>query len=128
LETADRGDACRTWISSPGHPDVVVIDISLSGLDEEAANRFAARSTTTDGERSEGDLKPPSYMVVEGVREDALRVAPRAGTRWRSSVHVIIIGGGTGGMCLARGLRRAGISVAVYERYRTRTDSLHGYL
>jgi 2-polyprenyl-6-methoxyphenol hydroxylase-like FAD-dependent oxidoreductase len=33
-------------------------------------------------------------------------------------MHVIIVGGGTGGMCLAHGLRRAGISVAVYERYR----------
>ena len=42
-------------------------------------------------------------------------------------MKVIIIGGGTGGMCLAHGLRRAGIDVAVYERDRTRTSSLHGY-
>jgi 2-polyprenyl-6-methoxyphenol hydroxylase-like FAD-dependent oxidoreductase len=42
-------------------------------------------------------------------------------------VDVIIIGAGTGGMCLAHGLRRAGLSVAVYERYRTRRDGLHGY-
>ena len=28
-------------------------------------------------------------------------------------MHVIIVGGGTGDMCLAHGLRRAGISVAV---------------
>jgi 2-polyprenyl-6-methoxyphenol hydroxylase-like FAD-dependent oxidoreductase len=42
-------------------------------------------------------------------------------------VEVIIIGAGTGGMCLAHGLRRAGIRVAVYERYRTRSDGLHGY-
>jgi 2-polyprenyl-6-methoxyphenol hydroxylase-like FAD-dependent oxidoreductase len=28
-------------------------------------------------------------------------------------MHVIIIGGGTGGMCLAHGLRNAGVSVAV---------------
>ena len=41
--------------------------------------------------------------------------------------HVLIIGAGTGGLCLAHGLRRAGISVAVYERDRTRTDGLHGY-
>ncbi|GAB3142628.1 FAD-dependent monooxygenase [Micromonospora sonneratiae] len=40
---------------------------------------------------------------------------------------VIIIGAGTGGMCLAHGLRRAGVRVAVYERYRTRRDGLHGY-
>jgi 2-polyprenyl-6-methoxyphenol hydroxylase-like FAD-dependent oxidoreductase len=42
-------------------------------------------------------------------------------------MHVIIIGGGTGGMCLAHGLVRAGLSVAVYERDHTRTDGLHGY-
>ncbi|MFI7608126.1 FAD-dependent oxidoreductase [Micromonospora sp. NPDC049366] len=41
--------------------------------------------------------------------------------------HVLIIGAGTGGLCLAHGLRQAGISVAVYERYRTSTDGLLGY-
>ncbi|MEU7219477.1 FAD-dependent oxidoreductase [Nocardia iowensis] len=30
--------------------------------------------------------------------------------------HVIVVGAGLGGLCLAQGLRRAGISVAVYER------------
>ncbi|WP_028926110.1 FAD-dependent oxidoreductase [Pseudonocardia acaciae] len=30
--------------------------------------------------------------------------------------HVIVIGAGLGGLCLAHGLRRAGIDVAVYER------------
>jgi 2-polyprenyl-6-methoxyphenol hydroxylase-like FAD-dependent oxidoreductase len=42
-------------------------------------------------------------------------------------VKVIIIGAGTGGMCLAHGLRRAGVDVVVYERDRNRTDGLHGY-
>ena len=42
-------------------------------------------------------------------------------------MHVLIIGGGTGGMCLAHGLKRAGIPVSVYERVRTRSDGLHGY-
>jgi 2-polyprenyl-6-methoxyphenol hydroxylase-like FAD-dependent oxidoreductase len=42
-------------------------------------------------------------------------------------VRVIVIGGGTGGMCLAHGLRRAGVDVAVFERHRTRTEGLHGY-
>lgn len=42
-------------------------------------------------------------------------------------MKVIIIGGGTGGMCLAHGLRHAGIEVAVHERDRTRSSGLHGY-
>ncbi|MFI9525933.1 FAD-dependent oxidoreductase [Micromonospora rosaria] len=41
--------------------------------------------------------------------------------------RVLVVGAGTGGMCLAHGLRRAGIDVAVYERHRTRTDGLLGY-
>ncbi|MHA6763574.1 FAD-dependent oxidoreductase [Streptacidiphilus sp. PAMC 29251] len=44
-----------------------------------------------------------------------------------ADLHVVIIGAGTGGLCLAHGLRRAGISVAVYERDPTRADGLHGY-
>ncbi|WP_323119333.1 FAD-dependent oxidoreductase [Burkholderia alba] len=42
-------------------------------------------------------------------------------------LKVAIIGAGTGGLCLAHGLRRAGIAVDVYERDRTRTDGLQGY-
>lgn len=42
-------------------------------------------------------------------------------------LRVVIIGAGTGGMCLAHGLRRAGIDVAVYERDRTRTGGRSGY-
>jgi salicylate hydroxylase len=44
-----------------------------------------------------------------------------------SPFHVIVIGGGLGGLCLAQGLHKAGISVAVYERDRTSTDRLQGY-
>jgi 2-polyprenyl-6-methoxyphenol hydroxylase-like FAD-dependent oxidoreductase len=44
-----------------------------------------------------------------------------------SPFHVIIIGAGTGGLCAAQALKRAGISVAVYERDRTRADGLQGY-
>ena len=41
--------------------------------------------------------------------------------------RVMIIGGGIGGLCLAQGLRNAGIDVTVYERSLTRTDWLQGY-
>jgi salicylate hydroxylase len=41
--------------------------------------------------------------------------------------HVLVIGGGIGGLCLAQGLKRAGISAAVNERDRTPTDRLQGY-
>ncbi len=33
-----------------------------------------------------------------------------------SPLHVLIIGGGLGGLCLAQGLKKSGISVVVYER------------
>jgi len=44
-------------------------------------------------------------------------------------LHVIIIGGGVGGLCLAQGLQKAGISVAVYEKGPKRVDPhwLQGY-
>ena len=44
-----------------------------------------------------------------------------------SPLHVIIIGGGIGGLALAQGLKKSGVSVAVYERDRTRTDRVQGY-
>ena len=46
---------------------------------------------------------------------------------WQRPLRVVVIGAGTGGLCLAHGLRRAGIDVAVYERDRTRTDGRPGY-
>jgi salicylate hydroxylase len=42
-------------------------------------------------------------------------------------LHVAIIGGGIGGLCLAQGLRKAGVSVALYERDRVRSERLQGY-
>ncbi|MCZ1010830.1 FAD-dependent oxidoreductase [Streptomyces lydicus] len=42
-------------------------------------------------------------------------------------MHVIIMGAGTGGLALAHGLTRAGISCAVFERDRTRGGGLQGY-
>ncbi len=42
-------------------------------------------------------------------------------------LHVVVVGGGIGGLCLAQALKRAGVSVAVYERDRASTDRLEGY-
>ena len=45
-----------------------------------------------------------------------------------SKPHVIIIGAGTGGLCLAHGLLKQNLAtVTVYERDRTRMDGLQGY-
>ena len=44
-----------------------------------------------------------------------------------SPLHVLIIGGGIGGLTLAQGLSREGVSATVYERDRTPTDRLQGY-
>ena len=42
-------------------------------------------------------------------------------------LHVIVIGGGIGGLTLAQGLKKSGVNVAVYERDRTCTDRVQGY-
>src|SRR5262245_32637281 len=44
-----------------------------------------------------------------------------------SSFEVVVIGGGIGGLCLAQGLKKAGVPVSVYERGRTPTSRLQGY-
>jgi len=41
--------------------------------------------------------------------------------------HVIIVGGGIGGLTLAHGLKKNGISCAVYEKDMSRADRLQGY-
>jgi 2-polyprenyl-6-methoxyphenol hydroxylase-like FAD-dependent oxidoreductase len=42
-------------------------------------------------------------------------------------MKVLVIGAGTGGLCLAHALRRGGVEVAVFERDRTPTHQLQGY-
>src|ERR1700744_3810482 len=42
-------------------------------------------------------------------------------------LDVVIIGAGTGGLCLAQGPHPAGIPVRVFEKDRTPTDRLQGY-
>ncbi|MEV4822580.1 NAD(P)/FAD-dependent oxidoreductase [Micromonospora sp. NPDC049274] len=48
-------------------------------------------------------------------------------SRRMDTPEVMIIGAGIGGLCLAQGLRRAGVSVTVHERTKARTDWLQGY-
>jgi 2-polyprenyl-6-methoxyphenol hydroxylase-like FAD-dependent oxidoreductase len=43
------------------------------------------------------------------------------------NLKIIVIGAGTGGLCLAHGLRAAGVNVRVFERDRGATDRLQGY-
>ncbi|WP_194814482.1 NAD(P)/FAD-dependent oxidoreductase [Nocardia sp. XZ_19_385] len=43
------------------------------------------------------------------------------------NLHVVIAGGGIGGLALANGLHRAGVSVSVHERETQRTDRLQGF-
>ncbi|WP_162389495.1 FAD-dependent oxidoreductase [Spirosoma endbachense] len=42
-------------------------------------------------------------------------------------MHVLIIGGGIGGLCLAQGLVKTGIDVSVYERNAETSETLAGY-
>ncbi|MFD9705246.1 FAD-dependent oxidoreductase [Lentzea sp. NPDC059081] len=42
-------------------------------------------------------------------------------------MRVLIIGAGTGGLCLAHGLKKAGVDVALFERDRTPRSMLIGY-
>jgi 2-polyprenyl-6-methoxyphenol hydroxylase-like FAD-dependent oxidoreductase len=44
-----------------------------------------------------------------------------------ANLRVMIVGAGTGGLCLAHGLRAAGVDVQVFERDRSPTDRPQGY-
>lgn len=43
------------------------------------------------------------------------------------ALHAIIIGGGLGGLCLAQGLKKAGVRASVYERDETPSSRLQGF-
>jgi len=54
-------------------------------------------------------------------------IAAATPARSRNPFHVVIIGGGIGGLTLAQGLNKSGVSVAVYERDGTSADRVQGY-
>jgi 2-polyprenyl-6-methoxyphenol hydroxylase-like FAD-dependent oxidoreductase len=45
----------------------------------------------------------------------------------RHDFQIAIIGGGIGGLCLAQGLKKAGIGATVYERDETPASRLQGF-
>ena len=45
----------------------------------------------------------------------------------KTPLHILIIGGGIGGLCLAQGLKKSGISVSIYERDRSVSFRNQGY-
>ena len=50
-------------------------------------------------------------------------------TRHRNhrNMRVLIVGGGVGGLCLANGLKKAGIDVVIFERQASPSESLAGH-
>src|SRR5215468_5080190 len=74
-----------------------------------------------------GDWPVPA---ADPLRGDHPMNAPYRGESFFTVVapfHVVIIGGGIGGLALAQGLKKAGVSVAVYERDRAVASRLQGY-
>jgi len=67
----------------------------------------------------------PEITATHPTRHNVLQ--RKAISMQRSSIKVIIIGAGTGGLALAHGLKQAGIDVSVYERDLTPRDARGGY-
>jgi len=63
--------------------------------------------------------------ALQGV--PALKLLPNVCRCLWMGFKVCIIGAGTGGLCLAQGLKQDGVEVEVFERDRTPTDRLQGY-
>jgi 2-polyprenyl-6-methoxyphenol hydroxylase-like FAD-dependent oxidoreductase len=66
---------------------------------------------------------------VDALRQGKEKIANvnRSKKMKNHAFHVAIIGGGMGGLCLANGLKKAGISVAVYERDQSPDSRPQGY-
>jgi 2-polyprenyl-6-methoxyphenol hydroxylase-like FAD-dependent oxidoreductase len=66
------------------------------------------------------DLKETSVSVW--LESAARKITSRATLRANNRLHVLIVGASYGGLALAHGLRRAGVSCALYEARQSRTD------
>src|SRR6516164_603299 len=77
---------------------------------------FRPDNPFTGRNRIVNDSPPPGKQEVS-------MLAATAGNR----VRVMIVGAGTGGLCLAQGLKADGIAVEVFERDYSPTDRLQGY-
>jgi 2-polyprenyl-6-methoxyphenol hydroxylase-like FAD-dependent oxidoreductase len=65
---------------------------------------------------------------IKQATRDASSLGQSVGQSFGQSFgHVIVIGGGIGGLTLAQGLKLAGVSVALYERDHSTTDRVQGY-
>jgi salicylate hydroxylase len=63
----------------------------------------------------------------ETIARTNAQTQAREGSVDDSKLHVIVIGGGIGGLCLAQGLKKAGIAFTVFERDPAPTSRLQGY-
>jgi 2-polyprenyl-6-methoxyphenol hydroxylase-like FAD-dependent oxidoreductase len=65
-------------------------------------------------------------MIEHPDRSD-IHLGDGGGRSPSASPHVLIVGAGIGGLCLAQGLKQAGISVAIYERDASAHSRHQGY-
>jgi hypothetical protein len=72
------------------------------------------------------DMAPPPRQDVPIAGEEQGMIIERVRPP-RAPLHVLVVGGGLGGLCLAQGLTKAGLSVAVYERDLTAQVRAQGY-
>jgi 2-polyprenyl-6-methoxyphenol hydroxylase-like FAD-dependent oxidoreductase len=70
---------------------------------------------------------PRIFNHANDTFKQTIDTAILLGEAGRMTNEVMIIGAGIGGLCLAQGLRKAGVPVTVYERNAQRTDWLQGY-